>query len=62
MSRDKKTKLRNETQEFRGRDLRAKMIEVCSQEIQSDTYMDSVDLAKKVQTQPGAIGKYHGKC
>ena len=52
MSRDKKTKFRNETQEFRGRDLRAKMIEVCSQEIQSGTYMDSEDLAEKYRNNP----------
>ena len=52
LPKDKKTKFRNETQEFRGMDLRAKMIEVCSQEIQSGTYMDSDDLARKYRNNP----------
>ena len=52
MSRDKKAKFRNETQEFRGMDLREKMVDVCSQEVQSGTYLDSEDLAEKYRNNP----------
>ena len=52
MSRDKKAKFRNDTQEFRGMDLREKMVDVCSQEIQSCTYLDSEDLAEKYRNNP----------
>ena len=52
MSRDKKTKFRNETHQLRGMVLRARMTEVLRQEIQSGTYMDSDDLARKYRNNP----------